>query len=170
MGLVHLYCGDGKGKTTSAVGLALRAAGSGMKVSFVQFFKNGDSSEIKILSSISGITVKHTKDKFGFYFQMSEEEKSEANSAYSRLLSDSISKSDEYDMIILDEVISAYNYNCINKKDLIDFIARDIKPEIIMTGRNPDKTLSNLCDYVTEMKMIKHPYNNGVCARKGIEY
>ncbi len=170
MGLIHLYCGDGKGKTTASLGLALRACGSGMKVLYVQFFKDGESSEFNAISGVDGFSLLTSDDKFPFYFYMTENEKKDALKSYTALLVKAIALTAEYDMIVLDEVISAYNFNCIDKEILIDFLKNNNDTEIVLTGRNPDIKIIELCDYVTEMKCVNHPYNRGIEARKGIEY
>ena len=110
-GLVHLYEGDGKGKTTAAVGLSVRFAGHGKKVLFTQFLKDGSSGEISVLEKVDGITVFSFKQKFGFTFCMTEEEKKEAGKAYSRYFDEIVKKLTEWDfaLLVLDEVIDACN-------------------------------------------------------------
>lgn len=170
MGLVHIYCGDGKGKTTAAIGLAIRAAGSGMRVLFVQFFKNGNSSEMNAIKLIPNIDCIFAGRFFGMYKTMSKSEKEESITENNLLLSRAISNADNYDLIVFDEIISAYNYETIEKATLIDFIKKHSKScEIVMTGRDPAEDLIDLADYVSEVKKIKHPYDNGIAARRGIE-
>jgi len=170
MGLVHIYCGDGKGKTTASIGLSIRSAGSGMKVLFVQFFKNGNSNEIALLKKIDHITCLHSPKTFGRFVNMNDKQKKEAEESYRDLFQEAIERSAEFDMIVFDELISAYNYNMIDKNLVCEFIKENRKLEIVLTGRNPEIELLNLADYVSEIKKIKHPYDKGEKARKGIEF
>jgi len=170
MGLIQLYCGDGKGKTTSSLGLSIRAAGAGLKVLYVQFLKNGDSGEFNIIKDIKNITPLHTKEKFTFYFKMTDKEKIEARKAYTDLLTEAITISKDFDMVVLDECIGAYNLEIFDKKILLDFLKLENHPEIILTGRDPDDEIIRLCDYISKVKKIKHPFDNGINARKGIEF
>lgn len=169
MNLTHIYCGNGKGKTTAAIGLTIRAVGSGMKVLFVQFFKNSHSSEIKILKNISNIDYMSPSKVFGRYKNMNDEQREETKTIYNNLLMEVIEKSKNYDMIILDEVISTYNYEMIDKIVLLDWV-KNKSCEIVLTGRNPADELIEIADYVSEVKKIKHPYEKGIHARKGIEF
>ena len=169
--MIHLYCGDGKGKTTAACGLAVRAAGSGMKVLFVQFFKSGKSSEVEILASIDGIETCHPTLHYGRFKTLSDGQKAEIRGYYNELLTDIISRAEKYDLIVLDESVSAYGYGMIEQKTLVEFLRREGgRREIVLTGRDPMPELVELADYVTEMKKVKHPFDGGTPARKGIEY
>ena len=102
-GLIHIYCGDGKGKTTALLGLALRAAGSGKKVLLLQFFKDGKSAEFASLAHVPGIEVVPQTRTFGFSWTLSEEEKREAAAYYSGLLEDAFRRSGDFDLLALDE-------------------------------------------------------------------
>ncbi len=170
-GLVHIYCGDGKGKTTAAAGLAVRAKGAGKKVLFVQFFKDGTSSEIASLRAL-GIEVSVVTEHFGFVWTMDDEELIRARHAYLKLLLDAEKESaDGYGLLVLDEIISAVNCGIVPEQELLDFIAcRPEGLEIVLTGRDPSRALSDVADYITEMRKIRHPYDDGVQGRKGIEY
>lgn len=170
-GLIHIYCGDGKGKTTASVGLAVRAAGAGKKVVFSQFFKDGTSSEIANLKKLDGITTVHCPVHHGFYFRMNDEQKKKAKADYTALLELALEEAKGADLLILDEVLSAFCYSVIPQSRLLAFLQN--KPsalEVVLTGRDPDQRLLELADYVTEMKKIKHPFEAGVPARKGIEF
>ena len=172
-GLVHIYCGDGKGKTSAAIGLAVRAAGNGMKVLFTRFLKTEDSGELKILDQISGIEVIHLKKSFGFYKTLSEQEKKEMSEMYFRLWKEILVdvRKEEYDVLVMDEFMAAYNYGLIPNEDAITFLKeKPEKMEIVLTGRNPDMQLIELADYVSEIKKRKRPFDRGIYARKGIEY
>lgn len=171
-GLVHIYCGNGKGKTTAAIGLAIRAAGSGMNVLFARFLKNNDSSELVVLNSIERFEFLPITKNFGFYKNMTDEEKTDALKVYSSMLDTAIEKvsSGNYQMLVLDEIFAAYHYDLIDSQVLIEFIEH--KPEdleIVMTGRDPPIKLIALADYVSNIESIKHPYDEGIPARIGIE-
>jgi cob(I)alamin adenosyltransferase len=171
-GLIHIYEGDGKGKTTAAIGLSIRCAGNGGKVIFTQFLKDNKSSELNILTAISHIDVVPSDEFFGFYSKMSEETKGRAKAVYSALLETVIKKAskEEYQMLVLDEAIAAYNFKLINQTMLLEFLKN--KPnqlEVVMTGRSPAEELVELADYVSRINKIKHPYDKGIKARVGIE-
>lgn len=170
-GLIHIYCGDGKGKTTAALGLALRCAGSGRRVLLLQFFKDGKSSEFTALEHVPGIEVVPQTRSFGFSWTLSEEEKREARAYYTGLLEDAFTKAGGFDLLVLDEAMSACTTGMIGEARLLELLEQ--KPdglEVVLTGRNPGQALLERADYVTEMKLIKHPFQRGVPAREGIEY
>ena len=171
-GLVHIYCGDGKGKTTAAVGLAVRASGAGKRVIFTQFFKNGDSSEIRVLRALDCVDVKICGNSHGFFKKMDENERVQSKADYSALLTETLEQArTDADVLVLDEVISACNYGVIPEAEVLTFL-RD-KPEeleVVLTGRGPSEALCAEADYITEMKKLRHPYDRGVGARRGIEF
>lgn len=171
-GLIHIYCGDGKGKTTAAVGLSVRAAGAGKRVLFTQFFKDGSSSEIKILEQLPQVRTDICKTHYGFYKRMDETERCQARRDYTALLEDALEKARDFaGLLVLDEVISACNHGMVPEDRLLAFLERKPKDlEVVLTGRSPSQALLALADYVTEMKKEKHPYDWGVPARKGIEF
>lgn len=172
-GLIHIYCGDGKGKTSAATGLAVRAAGCGMKVLFARFLKNEESGELNILDTIPEIKVIHLKRSYGFYNTLSERGKKEVRQMYGKLWLDIREQicSDAYGVLVMDEFMAAYNYGLIPQKEALTFLRE--KPEyleVVLTGRNPDESLVELADYVSEICKVKHPFDRGIRARKGIEY
>lgn len=170
-GRLHLYCGDGKGKTTASVGLAVRAAGHGMKVLFCQCMKDGTSSEVEMLKKL-GITYCCCTEQFGFYWNMTEEQKEKACHAYTHLFEDVTRRAEEegYDLLVIDEFMSAYNYGMVCQQTALYFLLhRPEKLEVVLTGRDPGEELLKLADYVTEMRKVKHPFDEGVPARRGIE-
>lgn len=171
-GLIHIYCGDGKGKTTAAVGLAVRAAGAGKRVMFVQFLKDGTSSEIDVLNRINGIDVYFCDTQHGFIINMTKDELNRTRTNAKNLISAVIDKSKQnIDLLVLDEIVASCNYDIADENELTEFLKN--KPqelEVVMTGRNPSEKLTELADYITEMKKIKHPYDIGISARMGIEY
>lgn len=173
MGLIHIYCGDGKGKTTAAVGLAVRAAGSGMKVHFVQFLKGSPTSEIAVLEKIENITIRRCDRDYGFTFAMSDDDKAAITACHNRMLAEALElmQSSGADMVVLDEFNAAYSCGLLDK-ELADSIVLE-KPadtELILTGRDPQPKFVEAADYVSEILAVKHPYSHGIEARKGVEY
>lgn len=170
-GRIHIYCGDGKGKTTAALGLALRCAGSGRRVLLLQFFKDGRSSEFAALAHVPGIEVVPQERSFGFSWTLNEEEKWEARAYYSGLLEEGFRRAGDFDLLVLDEAMSACTTGMIEEGRLAELLeGRPEGLEVVMTGRNPGAALVEKADYVTEMKLVKHPFQHGVPAREGIEY
>ena len=172
-GCIHIYCGDGKGKTTAAAGLAVRFSGYGKQVLIAQFLKDGSSGEIKVLNKIPGITVHSYTRSFGFSFRMDEEQKKEAAACYTKYLQDVLEEAVQgnYGLLILDEAVGAYDLGFLDKNILTDFLKE--KPEemeVVLTGRNPAVELVELADYVSEVQKKKHPFDVGVPAREGIEW
>ena len=169
--MIHLYYGNGKGKTTAAAGLAVRAAGAGMRVLFTQFFKNGKSSEIYPLSEIKTVDILMPQEYHGRYKNMDDAQKSAIRESYRMLMREVMEKAKQYDLIVLDEIVSAYGYGLFDKKTLLAFLQSEGKTrEIVLTGRKPLPELLALADYATEMRKIKHPFDGGIQARKGIEF
>lgn len=170
-GLVHLYCGDGKGKTTAAVGLAVRAAGNGMRVVFVQFFKDGNSGEISVLRGLKGVEVLCEPRYFGRVSNMSEEEKKESSIAYTALFRRAVGRAQDADLLVLDEIVSACNHGIVDEGELLHFLdCRSQTLEVVLTGREPSAEIAGRADYITEMHKKKHPFEAGISARRGIEY
>jgi cob(I)alamin adenosyltransferase len=172
-GQIHIYCGDGKGKTTAAIGLGIRACGSGKRVLLVQFLKGNTSSELTVLRQIANCTVMDAPSAIKFTFQMSKEELEQTADLCETMLQGAMAAAQkgDCDLVILDEVFGALSCKLLNKDRLAQFIQN--KPpqlELVLTGRDPSKEFLDLADYVTEMKKIKHPYDKGMPARKGIEY
>lgn len=173
--MTELYVGEGKGKTTASIGLAIRAAGHRIPVYFYQFMKNGNSGEIEILKSIPGIEVKYPPVFYGFAKNMTKAQKEEMRGYYTDML-ESVSQiiktyREDFVVIILDEVIHACNHQLLSETQLCKLLEHcSPNIEIILTGRNPSQVLLNLADYVSEVKKVKHPFDKGVTARKGIEF
>ncbi|MEA1971361.1 MAG: cob(I)yrinic acid a,c-diamide adenosyltransferase [Thermodesulfobacteriota bacterium] len=168
-GYIQVYTGDGKGKTTAAFGLALRAAGADLKVYIAQFVKGMKYSELDSMEKLSDfITIKqYGRDCFIFR----EPDKEDIQAAREGLQEvKEIMCSGEYQVIVLDEANIATYYNLFSVDDLLDFIK--VKPEgveLVITGRKADPRIIERADLVTEMKEIKHYYQKGVEARRGIE-
>lgn len=172
-GLIHIYCGYGKGKTTAALGLAVRAAGSGMKVRIVQLLKGNPTSELAGLALIPNISVSRPPKNYGFISKMSDSDKSELKAVHDRLLSEAFEemKSESIDMLIVDEFFAAYNNRLISE-DIAKAVvfSKSDSCELILTGRDPSDEFIGAADYVSEIECVKHPYKNGIKARKGIEF
>lgn len=171
-GLVHIYCGDGKGKTTAAVGLAVRCAGRGNKVLLVQFLKSRDSGELYSLAKLPDIEIMRGKESKKFTFQMNSEEKHALLLEHNKMFEQVLAKiaTGNYALLILDEVIGAVNAKVFDINLLMEFLRN--KPEhleVVMTGRNPLPELVEIADYVSEVRKVKHPMDKGVMAREGIE-
>ena len=166
-GLVHLYCGDGKGKTTAAMGLALRALGQGMRVVVVQFLKNGTSGELEPLKEL-GAAVYSGQPGAKFTFQMNAEEKAQATKENNARLAEALQQ--PCDLLILDEICAARNSGMVDEalaKQAV--LERPQHREVVLTGRNPPEELLQLADYVSEIKKVRHPFDRGIAARDGIE-
>ncbi|HHE36336.1 MAG TPA: cob(I)yrinic acid a,c-diamide adenosyltransferase [Candidatus Woesearchaeota archaeon] len=170
-GLVHIYTGDGKGKTTAALGLAVRARGAGLRVLVAQLFKR-NSSEVSILKA-EGIDYVHHPSEHPFFRKYSAKElKSEVKKCKSFIRDVFQRVQDErYDVVVLDEIGPALKTGFFEPDELKRFIKlRPENTELVMTGRGFPEEIIKLADYVTEMKMIKHPFLKGIRARKGVEY
>lgn len=167
-GLVHLYWGDGKGKTTAAVGLAMRALGRGMKVAVLQFMKDGSSGEIRMLESL-GAAVFAGKPGGGFVRKMSEEERAAVRKRQDELLHTVMERDD--DLVVLDEACAAWRTETVDRELLMRAVLdRPSEREIVLTGRKPADWMREAADYSTEMRCEKHPLSRGVKARRGVEY
>ncbi|MCR5666362.1 MAG: cob(I)yrinic acid a,c-diamide adenosyltransferase [Eubacterium sp.] len=170
--MLHLYIGDGKGKTTAAMGLALRAAGRGNHVVIGQFLKDGSSGEVEAFSYVPGIDVISYSGLVKFTMHMTEEEKERAMVSYPQYLSSLVktAMNKGASVIVLDEIVDAVNAGLIEVDEVLAAI-EDLKDcEVIMTGRNPSQAFVDRADYVSEVKKIKHPFDRGIPARKGIEF
>jgi cob(I)alamin adenosyltransferase len=168
-GYVHIYTGDGKGKTTAALGLALRAAGAGMKVFIAHFLKGKTSSEFIPLAKLSDSI---TFAQYGRDCLIKDKPTEEDTALAQHGLAESRQAimSGRYDLVILDEANVAVWFALLSVDDLLDLIKK--KPEyveLVFTGRKADPKLIEAADLVTEMKEIKHYYTKGVLARYGIE-
>ena len=171
-GLVHLYCGDGKGKTTAAVGLAVRHSGRGGKVVFAQFLKDGTSGECRVLAKL-GVTVLAANPVGKFSFRMTEEEKAETAAALGRTFdaATGFAVRERATLLVLDEICAAVNCGFLPEKTLTEFLkSRPDSLEVVLTGRDPSENLQVHADYITEMKKRRHPFDEGVAAREGIEF
>lgn len=171
-GLVHIYMGKGKGKTTAAIGLCMRASGAGMHVMLVQFLKGQETAEIIPLEN-AGVKILRDNSITKFLPAMSREERIECTISQRKLLQAAhrAAMSGGLDLIVLDEILDAIECGLVALTDVISLInSRSPHVEIVMTGRKAPQELIELSHYVSEINVVKHPYNTGIKARKGIEY
>ena len=167
-GLLHLYWGDGKGKTTAAMGLALRALGSGKRVVIVQFLKGGQSGEIPLLAQL-GTKIFRGKGGQKFVFQMNEAEKEATRQLQNANLTAAMAA--PADLLILDEAGSAWELDMVDKALLQKAVLeRPAEQECVLTAHAAPQWMLDTADYATEMKCHRHPYQRGISARQGIEY
>jgi cob(I)alamin adenosyltransferase len=168
-GYVQVYTGDGKGKTTAALGLAIRAVGAGLRVFIAQFVKGMEYSELKALRKFSDSIVvrQYARDCF-LYREPEETDREFAGEGLQEV--QEVVAGGQYDLVILDEANIATYFNLFSVEDLLELIRRKAdKVEIVITGRRADARLIEAADLVTEMKEVKHYYQKGVQARDGIE-
>jgi cob(I)alamin adenosyltransferase len=170
-GLVQVYTGDGKGKTSAAFGIALRAIGRGLKVYIIQFIKGGfDYGELYIIDRLPNLVLKaFGRGEFVIQKPPGEEDIKLAEEAFQ--LAKKVVEGGEYDIVILDEINVAINLKLISLEGVLELIKKKPKHvELVLTGRYAPKEIIDAADLVTEMREVKHPFNKGYKARKGIEY
>lgn len=164
--MIHLYYGDGKGKTTAAVGQAVRAVGCGWSVAAAQFLKGAPSGEVAMLERL-GIRVFRCPQNTKFVWDMNDDEKRELTEAHNSILSSALDCGCE--MLILDELCDAYGCGLIDKDKVREMLE---KPpcELVITGHDPSEIFFENAGYITEMKKLAHPFDSGSAARRGIEF
>jgi len=170
-GLVQVYTGNGKGKTSAAFGLALRAIGRGLKVYIIQFIKGGfDYGELYVIERLPNLELKaFGRGKFITQKPPGKEDIELAEEAFQ--LAKTVVEGGEYDIVILDEISVAVDLKLISLERVLELIKNKPKHvELILTGRYTPSEIIKAADLVTEMKEVKHPFNKGYQARKGIEY
>ncbi|MBL4931097.1 cob(I)yrinic acid a,c-diamide adenosyltransferase [Clostridium paridis] len=173
-GMIQIYTGNGKGKSTSAIGQGIRAAGNGLNVIMIQFLKSNETGELKILGNlVENFKVIRMESKKDFVWNLNKEQieelKIEIKTEYNYALE--LLKNDECDVLILDEAFGVLNNGFLNENDIINlFENKRNETEIILTGRNAPQSIIERADLVTEMVEIKHYFSKGVSARKGIEF
>ncbi len=170
-GLVQVYTGDGKGKTSAAFGAALRAIGRGLKVYIIQFIKGGfDYGELYIIEKLTNLKLAaFGRGRFVTEVSPHEEDVKLAREAFE--LAQEVVESGKYDLVILDEINVALNLKLVKVDEALQLIKNKPKHvELILTGRYAPPKIIETADLVTEMKEIKHPFSQGLKPRKGIEY
>ena len=170
--MIQSYFGNGKGKTTAAIGAAIRCIGCDQKVLVVEFLKNNDSAEFKVMDTLENIDILFSNE----HYELFDNEKSELTpkfkDAYTKLLFEETAKiSKDYQMIVLDEVLDAVEFGYIEEKAFIKLLNEcKQKTEIILTGHTLTEGIADVSDYISEIKEISHPYTKGVSPREGIEF
>ena len=169
-GYIHVYTGPGKGKTTAALGLGLRAAGAGLKVHMMQFMKGRRYSELEAIENLANFTFsQHGRDEFVSKENPEQVDIDLAQEGFAQ--AKDIIKNSKYDLVILDELNVVVDYNLVKLDDVIRLIEqKPEKLELVLTGRDAHPEIIKSADLVTEMLEIKHPYQQGVTARKGIDF
>ena len=160
--MLQLYYGDGKGKTTAAAGAVVRMIGAGGRAGFVQFLKNGDSSELAALRRL-GVDCMVARESYQLFEAMTPARTQQLADVYRALLADALHRRAEWDLLVLDEVLDA------------DALCRALHAspgncEVILTGHAPLPALTDAADYITHFRCERHPYAHGAAARKGIEF
>ncbi len=171
-GLVHLYYGDGKGKTTAAVGLAVRMAGHGGRVLFCQFLKGRPTGELQSLQTL-GVELLRTPAVLKFLYQMNQEEQATCRTQCCECLEKAASAaaSGEYSLVVLDEVVDAQTLGLLPPDTLEALLAhRHPSCELVLTGHSAPEWLVQAADYISRVGAEKHPYNTGTPARQGVEF
>lgn len=199
--MIQLYTGDGKGKTTAAVGQAVRAVGSGYRVMFCQFMKGGESGELEVLKGLPQVEIYRCEREFPFFNAMTDWDKGEITEIHNEIIRNIIRRFDGLNntgnisvngsgavglMVVLDEITYPLNWGLIDVSLFKDLVGKMkalyngrsgdsgeeslSRIELVLTGREPDRFILENADYITEMKKLRHPFDCGIQARKGIEY
>jgi len=167
--MIHIYTGEGKGKTTASLGLALRAAGAGFNVFIGQFLKGKDYSELKSLKKIKNIKVEQLGTRCFVKKAPSPKDIVLAKKGLARIRE--VIKSGRFQVVILDEANIAIKLNVLGLKEVLDVVKRCPDCiELVLTGRYASKELKECADYVTEMREIRHPFKKKITGRRGIEF
>lgn len=171
--MIHVYHGDGKGKTTAAMGLALRMLAAGRRVVVVQFLKDGESGEARLLAEHFGVPVFAGKVSDKFTWSMTSEELAATCELHDGNLASALAELEgaQEGLLVLDEALDALSKGLVDEALVdraLDMSARGV--EIALTGRAPSRKIVEKADYITEMRCEKHPYSQWICAREGVEY
>lgn len=173
IGITQIYTGDGKGKTTCAIGQGIRAAGRGLNVFMIQFLKSYPTGELEILKNIKNFKVFRFESPKGFFWTLNQEEKNllkkEIETSKKFILN--VLEKNECDVLILDELMGAIKNRLIKEEEVLQWIIK--KPnnmELILTGRNAPVSLIKKAQLVSEISPIKHPFEQGISSREGIEF
>lgn len=171
--MVHLYYGDGKGKTSCAMGMVLRAVGRRLQVVVAQFLKGADSGERLVLAALPGAVLLPVPDRVPFSFAMTPEQRSEERKRCREMMEQcrTLAEQGECSLLVLDEVCDALRQELVTQEEvfsLLDACGSGI--EVVLTGRDPGPALRDRADYITEMLKVRHPYDRGEPSRLGIEW
>jgi len=171
--LFHIYYGNGKGKTTACAGLAMRMAGSGGKVLYAFMQKGVKSSEVRFMEKIEGIDVIQICQMTKFTFLMNEEERAEYRKQHRQGWEQVIRRAEEdgYDLVIVDELLGAIKEKALDIEDVMPVLKKEDRSyELVFSGREAPEELLEYADYASRIEAVKHPYNEGIKGRKGIEF
>lgn len=171
--MLHIYCGNGKGKTTAAMGLALRCAGREIPVLIAQFLKGADTGERRALAALPGVTLLPVPEEVKFSFRMNTAERAEAKNRFLCLCQEAerFLAAHPHGLVVLDEACAAVSTGLLPLEALLAVLdSAPAESELVLTGREPAPALLERADYITEMKLVRHPFERGVRARRGIEY
>ena len=171
--MIHVYYGDGKGKTTAAMGLALRMLAAGGRVVIVQFLKDGNSGEVRMLSSRFGVPVFACAPTGKFTWEMTNEELAAVRKAHDKNLAAALDEVEALGarLLVLDEVLDALAMGLVDEAAIARALKRGAgELDEVLTGRNPSEDIASHADYLTEMVCKKHPFEQGVPSREGVEY
>ena len=166
--MLHIYHGDGKGKTTAAMGLALRMAGRGRRVVIAQFLKCGDSGERFALAKAEGVELLPLPDCLPFTFELTPEQWQQERERYAQMLRQLKERAARADLLVLDEVCDAVDVGLVELEAVLSLLD-GYEGEAVLTGRQGQAELLARADYVTRMEKQKHPFDRGVEARIGVE-
>lgn len=171
--MIHVYYGDGKGKTTAAMGFALRMLTAGGRVVIVQFLKDGKSGEVRMLSGRLGVPVFAGVPTGKFTWEMTNEELAAVRKAHDKNLAAALDEVEASGarLLVLDEVLDALAMGLVDAAAVTRVLKRGTgELEVVLTGRNPSEDIASHADYLTEMVCKKHPFERGVPSREGVEY
>lgn len=176
--MIHVYQGNGKGKTTAAMGLALRAAAQGFDVVIVQFLKSGESGEARLLAKLPNVSVRAGKGSAKFTFAMDEADRAAARAAHDANLRAALEEcaacaagESEGLLVVLDEALDALAKGLLDEGLVREALAfAEGGAEVVLTGRAAPAFIAEAADYLTDMVCVRHPYQNGTAARKGVEF
>ena len=172
--MVHIYTGEGKGKTTAALGLSFRAAGRGLRVVFLEFLKDGNSGEVLLAKSVPNINIRCFQTTVnGFFWNLTEPEQEElkAETQEGFEFAASCAANRLCDLLVLDEVAGCIANGLLSEPDVLAFLKNYGNTlEIVLTGRDFSNKMRSAADYVSEIRAVKHPYETGMAPREGIEF
>jgi len=178
MGLIHVYFGDGKGKTTAAVGLSVRARGSGLPVLFQQYLKDGSSSELDLLRQLGiEVTSGQPEGAKGFTWELNTAHLALLRTSQDARLEEAftwLAAHPDGGLLVLDETLASVNLGLLDASRLYELMDRvqllSAGPDLVLTGRDPSDELRGRADYLSEIRLLKHPFEKGIAARRGIEF
>lgn len=170
-GLLHIYYGDGAGKTTAAMGLAARALGRGGRVIVAQFLKDGTSGELAALGQLEGVTLCCETTLCGFWGSLNEAQRQEAAERCCAQAERAFARAAGADLLVLDELVDLWQLAPQQQERLLALLdSRPAGLEVVLTGHSLPEPLAQRADYITHMQKVRHPFDRGVAARRGVEF